>query len=106
MNRITHILLALMLFVFSQAPWAETVNINTATAEQLDTLTGIGKAKAQAIIDDRTKNGPFKSIDDLARVKGIGPATVEKNRANIAVGTEPGAAEKPDASAKPVAKEK
>ncbi|MFA9489317.1 MULTISPECIES: ComEA family DNA-binding protein [unclassified Mannheimia] len=60
------------------------VNINTAsTAELQDKLVGIGEKKAQAIVDYRTKNGNFKSIEQLAEVSGIGQATVEKNRANI-----------------------
>ncbi|MCM3627237.1 ComEA family DNA-binding protein [Paenibacillus glycanilyticus] len=48
------------------------LDINRASAEQLDTLKGIGPAKAQAIIADREQNGPFQSVDDLLRVKGIG----------------------------------
>lgn len=61
-----------------------TVNINTASAAELqDKLVGIGEKKAQAIVDYRTKNGNFKSIEQLAEVSGIGQATVEKNRANI-----------------------
>lgn len=48
------------------------VNINTATADQLQTLKGVGPAMAQRIIDDRTANGPFKTIEDLKRVSGIG----------------------------------
>lgn len=48
------------------------LDINRATAEQLDSLKGIGPAKAQAIIADREQNGPFQSVDDLLRVKGIG----------------------------------
>lgn len=48
------------------------LDINRATADQLDGLKGIGPSKAQAIVDDREKNGPFRSVDDLLRVKGIG----------------------------------
>lgn len=48
------------------------VNINTATAQELQTLRGIGEATAEKIIADREANGPFKSIDDLTRVSGIG----------------------------------
>lgn len=48
------------------------VNINTATAEQLDTLPGIGESTAQKIIADRETNGPFASVEDLKRVSGIG----------------------------------
>lgn len=81
---------------------AGPVDINTATAEQLaEGLVGIGKAKAQAIIADREQNGPFKSADDLTRVKGIGAKTVEKNRANINVGG--GAAAPAPVAAKPAA---
>lgn len=48
------------------------VNINTASATELQTLSGIGPAMAQSIIDERTQNGPFASVDDLMRVSGIG----------------------------------
>lgn len=57
-----------------------TVNINTASADELSSgLKGVGPAKAQAIIDYRTQYGPFKSVEELAEVKGIGTATLEKN---------------------------
>lgn len=60
------------------------VNINTAEAEELDKyLDGIGKAKAQAIIDYRNANGAFESVDDLKGVKGIGTSIVDKNRDRI-----------------------
>jgi competence protein ComEA len=49
----------------------QTVNINTATAEQLDALPGIGPSKAQAIIDYRNEHGRFSSIEDIKNVKGI-----------------------------------
>ncbi|MGO4372693.1 ComEA family DNA-binding protein [Paenibacillus sp. MCAF20] len=48
------------------------LDINRATAEELDALKGIGPAKAQAIVDDREKNGPFATVNDLLRVRGIG----------------------------------
>ena len=50
------------------------VDINTATAAQLDALPGIGPATAAAIVQDRSAHGPFRSVDDLGRVRGIGPA--------------------------------
>jgi competence protein ComEA len=61
------------------------VNINTATKEELTTLQGIGEKRAQDIIDYRTKNGPFKSVDDLEKVPGIGPGTMKQLRSQISV---------------------
>ena len=46
------------------------VNVNTATADELEALPGVGPATAAAIVDDRTRNGPFVSVDDLERVPG------------------------------------
>lgn len=71
--------------------WAEepteaappVVNINTATAAELTQLEGIGDTKALAIVADRDANGPFASEGDLARVRGIGDITVEKNASRI-----------------------
>lgn len=56
------------------------VNINTATAKELELLPRIGPALAQRIIEDRTRNGAYKTIEDLNRVKGIGPKTLERLR--------------------------
>jgi len=61
------------------------VNINTATAQELSTLPGIGPTKAQSIIDYRTTNGPFQSIEDIKNVRGIGDATFEKLKDKITV---------------------
>lgn len=63
-----------------------SVNINTADAATIaDKLNGIGLKKAQAIVSFREENGAFKTVDDLLKVKGIGQATVEKNRSLISV---------------------
>lgn len=71
------------------------ININTATKEQLEGIKGIGPVKAQAIIDYRSKNGAFKTVDDLDKVKGIGPATLKDVRSQVSVtgGSAPAKAE-------------
>ena len=61
------------------------VNLNTASEAELDAIKGIGPGKAKAIVEYRDKNGPFKTVDDLGLVKGIGTATIEKNRDKISV---------------------
>lgn len=72
-------------FVFSAAAMA-AVDLNTASKAELDSVKGIGPVKAQAIIDYRTKNGPFKSVDDLKNVRGFGDKTVSKMRSDLTVG--------------------
>lgn len=61
------------------------ININTADAESLMSLKGIGAVKADAIIEYRRQNGPFKSIEEIMNVKGIKKATFEKIKDSITV---------------------
>jgi competence protein ComEA len=66
--------------------WAGPVNVNTADASAIaKELDGIGPAKAQAIVEYRQKNGPFRAAEDLLKVEGIGEKVLEQNRANIRV---------------------
>ncbi len=64
---------------------AAPVDLNTATAEQLDALPGVGPATAAAIISDRETHGPFRTVNDLGRVRGIGDAKLEQLRKLVAV---------------------
>jgi competence protein ComEA len=65
------------------------IDLNTAPASALETLPGIGAVRAQAIVDDRTQNGPFRSPQDITRVSGIGPITYEKIQHLITVAAGP-----------------
>ncbi|MCJ7452265.1 MAG: helix-hairpin-helix domain-containing protein [Steroidobacteraceae bacterium] len=68
--------------------WSGPVNINSADAGTLAReLDGVGPAKAQAIVEYRQKNGPFKSAEDLLKVQGIGEKVFDLNRENIRVGS-------------------
>jgi competence protein ComEA len=70
--------------LFSANVFATPVNINTADAQKIaDSVSGFGLKKAQAIVDYRTKNGDFKTLDDLNKVSGIGDKTIEKIKADI-----------------------
>lgn len=61
------------------------VNVNSATNAELETLPGIGEVLAQAIVDHRTENGPFTSVEQLVDVSGIGDATLENIRELVTV---------------------
>jgi len=63
-----------------------SVNINTATAEEMaEAIKGVGINKAKAIVQYRDEHGAFKSVDQLTQIKGIGDKTVERNRENMTV---------------------
>jgi competence protein ComEA len=80
------LLLALVLwFAVAGVAAAASVNVNTATKEELTSIKGIGDKRAQEIIDYRKKNGDFKSVDDLEKVPGIGPGIMKQIRSQVTV---------------------
>lgn len=85
------LVLALILLFASGLAVAGPLDINSADAASIvATMKGVGMSKAEAIVEYRKAHGPFASIEDLTRVKGIGPATVERNRDHL-VALPPGA---------------
>lgn len=76
-------LLSVSLLAGAAEPGADKININTASAAELSQLNGIGKAKAEAIVQFREQQGGFKSVDELTQIKGIGTAIVDKNRTRL-----------------------
>jgi len=77
-----------MVVAFSAPSWAGDagkINLNKATAAELSQLKGIGMKYAERIVQYRDKNGPFKNVEDLLNVQGIGPKTLEKNKGRIIV---------------------
>jgi len=86
---------------------ATPVNINKADANAIaEALDGIGPSKAAAIVAWRDEHGPFKSVDDLSQIKGLGAATLERNRTAILLADGPGAAATEAATAAPAKKKK
>ncbi len=85
--RFSPVLLLSAALAFSLPVFAGPVDVNTADAKTLDAnLVGVGPKVAEAIVAYRTKHGPFKSVDELKKVKGIGAKTIEKNRASLTLG--------------------
>ncbi|MEB3100735.1 ComEA family DNA-binding protein [Ferviditalea candida] len=72
-----------------QPPGEQLININLASLQELDLLPGIGPSKAKAIVDYRSANGEFRSIDEIMKVKGIGPQIFGKLKSRITVGNQP-----------------
>ena len=75
------VLLTLPLLVFA----GESININTADKELLMSIKGIGEKRAEAIIAYREQNGPFKSVDQLAEIDGLGQVFIDSNRELLVV---------------------
>ena len=86
MERITRLLVLAVMLAVSSLASADLVDINTADAQTLATgLSGVGEARANAIVAYREKYGPFQSVEDLTQVKGIGEHILELNRNSISV---------------------
>ena len=80
------LLLSLLGLTLALPALAGPVDINHAPASTLAAeLNGVGQARAEAIVEYRENNGPFRSVDDLQRVSGIGPATLRENRDRMTV---------------------
>lgn len=88
MKKLSFLVFSLFLSVVSLGVSAEPVDLNTADARTLAArLEGVGPKTAEAIVAYRTKHGPFKRIEDLEKVKGVGTKTIERNRAHLTVGS-------------------
>lgn len=84
MKQLGKVGLAIGLMLVTAITLAAPVNINTADAKTLaENIKGIGPKKAQAIVVYRRENGPFKSLQELTKVKGIGEKFIEKNKTEL-----------------------
>lgn len=89
MKKLFFALIYIIVVWFSGFAYAGPVDINTASVEILaDAVKGIGSKKAEAIVAYREEHGAFKTVDDLAKVKGIGQKTIEKNREHLTVSSQ------------------
>ena len=90
------LLLVLVAILFSHVvaankkkPPGQPINLNTATSEQLQEVPGIGPVTAEKILKMRKLHGPFKSVNELRAIKGIGPKRLAKMKPYLAVNSEP-----------------
>lgn len=83
-------LLGIVLSLVLSLPALAAVNLNSATQAELEAVKGVGPSKAKAIIAYREKNGSFKSVDELAQVKGFGLISVNKLKDQFTVSDKPG----------------
>lgn len=81
------LVLTMVAFLFFVATAIAAININTADEKALEQLPGVGPAKAKAIVEYRIQHGSYKNVDDLLKVKGIGPKILEKIKDLVEVGT-------------------
>ncbi len=87
-SRISLAIVVVLVFAWFMTAWAEDlprININTASADELAQLKGVGEKKAALIIEFRETNGLFKLPEDFLKVPGIGPKTFEANKNRIVV---------------------
>ena len=89
MKKLSQLFVAFALLFASHFAVADMVNINTADVQTLATnIVGVGEKKALAIVNFREENGPFKSVDEMTQVKGIGLKLIDNNRANLTIQSE------------------
>ncbi len=86
MKNVIRLFTLTLFFLFSSHALADVVNVNTADAQTMaDNIIGVGQKRAQAIINFREEHGPFKSVDELTQIRGIGLKLIEQNRDNLRV---------------------
>ncbi|MFP3875035.1 MAG: ComEA family DNA-binding protein [Thiohalophilus sp.] len=84
MKKLIHTLIFTLSMLFAGVAFAGPVNINTADAAELAAnINGVGQKKAAAIIEYRKQHGPFKKVEDLMKVQGIGPGILAKNEDDL-----------------------
>ena len=87
MTFLRYLLISVVLTLVAFSAVAESVDINTASAEELSAgLKGVGPKRAEAIVAYRDEHGSFQSVDELSKVSGIGKKLLEANRENLKVG--------------------